>query len=150
VYRAKLNDEDRRLAASLLESGASLRGASDPVERTERYCDLADLLVGRINAAAAADDDTTVQRLGQHYGRAQRGIGVSLDQLDASAYIAPGRGGAKAERIERITKRREEAQRRLQLMAERSPRKAQRALHRAIDNVRQRQAARRAAATQAD
>jgi hypothetical protein len=147
VRTAKLTDEDRRLATSLLESGASLRRTSDPVERTERFCDLADLLVGRMNSAAAADDEPTVQRLGKHYGRLQRGIGLSLDQLDANAYIAPERGASKAERLERIAKRREDAQRRLQLMADRSPKNAQRALHRALENVRQRQAAKRAVTT---
>jgi len=124
VSRSALDDEDRRFATTLLENGAWLRTNHDPVERTEKFCDLADLLVGRMDAAAAKDDALLVQRLGNHYGRVQRGIGRNLERIDGVASMAPER----LKRLEKIQHRAEEQRRRLEALAEHSPKKAQRAL----------------------
>jgi hypothetical protein len=137
VQQASLNEEDRRFATTLLENGAWLSRNHDPVERTEKFCDLADLLVGRMDRAAAANDEQTVQRLGKHYGRVQKGIGANLARLDANAFIAPpnaANAAKRAERLERIANRQEEAQRRLAVLAERSPKAAQKALRRMLEN----------------
>jgi hypothetical protein len=144
VQQASLNDEDRQFATTLLENGAWLSGHHDPVERTEKFCDLADLLMGRMDKAAAANDASAVQRLGKHYGRVQNGIGANLARLDANAFIAPVNGAKRAERLERIAKRQEEAERRLAVLAERSPKAAQKALTRMLEK----KAVRRGAATQ--
>jgi hypothetical protein len=134
VQAASLNDEDRRFATTLLENGAWLSRNHDPVERTEKFCDLADLLVGRMDKAAAANDEQTVQRLGKHYGRVQKGIGANLARINANAFVAPtGPGAKRAERLERIAKRQEEAERRLAVLAEKSPVKAQKALKRMLE-----------------
>ncbi|MDB5318425.1 MAG: hypothetical protein JWN40_56 [Phycisphaerales bacterium] len=146
VQQASLTEEDRRFATTLLENGAWLSRNHDPVERTEKFCDLADLLVGRMDRAAAANDEQTVQRLGKHYGRVQKGIGANLARLDANAFVAPpGNAVKRAERLERIAKRQEEAQRRLAVLAERSPKAAQKALRRMLENPKKAAAARRAA-----
>lgn len=142
VQQASLNDDDRQFATKLLENGAWLSRNHDPVERTEKFCDIADLLVGRMDKAAAANDDQTVQRLGKHYGRVQKGIGANLARLDANAYVAPNPNAAKrAERLERIAKRQEEAERRLAALAEKSPQKAQKALKRMLEKRAERRAA---------
>jgi hypothetical protein len=108
-------------------------------------CDLADLLMGRMDKAAAANDASAVQRLGKHYGRVQNGIGANLARLDANAFVAPpGNSAKRLERLERIAKRQEEAQRRLAVLAERSPKAAQKALQRMMEK----KAVRRAAATE--
>jgi hypothetical protein len=142
VQAASLNDEDRRFATTLLENGAWLSRNHDPVERTEKFCDLADLLVGRMDKAAAANDEQTVQRLGKHYGRVQKGIGANLARINANAFVAPtGPAAKRAERLERIAKRQEEAERRLAVMAEKSPVKAQKALKRMLEKRAERRAA---------
>jgi hypothetical protein len=138
VQRASLNDEDRQLATTLLENAAWLSRNNDPVERTEKFCDLADLLVVRMNSAAAANDSRTMQRLGGHYGRVQRGIGANLERIGAVASIAPDR----KKRLERIERRREEALRRIQMLSEKSPKQAQRALKRMLENAKRQQARR--------
>lgn len=145
VQAASLNDEDRRFATTLLENGAWLSRNHDPVERTEKFCDLADLLVGRMDKAAAANDEQTVQRLGKHYGRVQKGIGANLARLDANAFVGPGNAtiaAKRAERLERITKRQEEAQRRLAILAEKSPQRAQKVLKRMLENPKKNNARR--------
>jgi hypothetical protein len=142
VQTASLNDEDRRFATTLLENGAWLSRNHDPVERTEKFCDLADLLVGRMDTAAAANDEQTVQRLGKHYGRVQKGIGANLARINANAFVAPtGVAAKRAERLERIAKRQEEAERRLAVLAEKSPVKAQRALKRMLEKRAERRGA---------
>jgi hypothetical protein len=142
VQTASLNDEDRRFATTLLENGAWLSRNHDPVERTEKFCDLADLLVGRMDKAAAANDEQTVQRLGKHYGRVQKGIGANLARINANAFVAPtGVAAKRAERLERIAKRQEEAERRLAVLAEKSPVKAQRALKRMLEKRAERRGA---------
>jgi hypothetical protein len=145
VQQASLNDEDRQFATTLLENGAWLSDHHDPVERTEKFCDLADLLMGRMDKAAAANDASAVQRLGKHYGRVQKGIGANLARLDANAFVAPpGNSAKRLERLERIAKRQEEAQRRLAVLAERSPKAAQKALQRMMEK----KAVRRGATTE--
>jgi hypothetical protein len=68
-----------------------------------------------------------------------------LARLDANAYVAPtGPAAKRQERLERIAKRQEEAQRRLAVLAERSPKAAQKALQRMMEK----KAVRRAAATE--
>jgi len=142
VQAASLNDEDRRFAATLLENGAWLSRNHDPVERTEKFCDLADLLVGRMDKAAAANDEQTVQRLGRRYGQVQKGIGANLARLNANAFVAPtGPSAKRAERLERIAKRQEEAERRLAALAEKSPVKAQKALKRMLEKRAERRGA---------
>jgi hypothetical protein len=133
VQRAPLNDEDRRFATTLLEYGEWLSQHHDPVERTEKFCDLADLLVGRLDKAATANDARAVQRLGGHLKRVQKGIGTNLQRLGANAYVEKGNAAKRAERLERIARRQEEAERRLAALAERSPRAAAKALRRMME-----------------
>jgi hypothetical protein len=133
VERAPLNEEDRQFAATLLENGAWLSRHHDPVERTEKFCDLADLLVGRMDKAAKANDAPTVQRLGKHFGRVQKGIGMNLQRLGANAYVGNGNAAKRAERLEQIARRRAEAERRLAVLAERSPRAAAKVLRRMME-----------------
>jgi hypothetical protein len=133
VQRAPLNEEDRRFATTLLENGEWLSQHHDPVERTEKFCDLADLLVGRLDKAATANDARAVQRLGGHLKRVQKGIGTNLERLGANAYVEKGNGAKRAERLERIARRQAEAERRLAALADRSPRAAAKALRRMME-----------------
>jgi len=133
VERAPLNEEDRQFAATLLENGEWLSQHHDPVDRTEKFCDLADLLVGRMDQAAKANDAPTVQRLGKHFGRVQKGIGMNLQRLGANAYVGNGNAAKRAERLERIARRQAEAERRLAALADRSPRAAAKALRRMME-----------------
>jgi hypothetical protein len=134
VERARLSDEERRLAKSVLETSAT--APTDPVAQAERLNDLSELILRQIGPAAAANDDLAVQRLGRRYGRVQRGIRAHLD-----ADVAPERSlqqAQKLERLEMIRQRQEEARKRLQRLAERSPERAQKVLQRMLENERQR------------
>jgi hypothetical protein len=136
VKRARMTDDERRAAKRLLENGALMSRFAGPADRAERYCDLADLLVGRIDSAAAADDAGAVGRLGPKYGRVQNGLGADLKRLHAVASVAP----EDQKRLERIAKRQAEAEKRLAAAAAKTPEKAARqAIRRAMERQQQQQ-----------
>jgi hypothetical protein len=137
VGRAKLSDEDRRAARRLLENGAWLRTHADPAERVERFCDLQDVVVGRMDSAAAADDAVAVGRLGPKLGRVQKGLGADVKRLYATTNRVPAAELQLQRQLERIAKRQAEAERRLEAAATARDNKAARqALRRAMDAAR--------------
>jgi hypothetical protein len=138
VERAPLSAEERRLAKSVLETSAT--APSDPVAQAERLNDLSELILRQIGPAAAANDDLALQRLGRRFGKVQRGIRAHLDDRK-DADVAPERSLQQAQRLERmemVRQRQEEARKRLQRLAERSPERAQKVLQRMLENERQR------------
>ena len=143
VDRAPMSEADRRLARTVID--ASMTPALDPVSRAERLGALSELLVGQMGPAAEADDELAIQRLARRFGRVQRGIGAHLNEKGTVADVTPERSLQQAQRLERmeqVRKRQDDARRRLQRLAERSPEKAQRLLQRTLQNAdRQRQAA---------
>jgi hypothetical protein len=152
VDKVAMSEKDRRLAKTVLEG--SVHQSTDPVAQAERLNDLSELLMGQMGNAAAANDDLAIQRLSRKFGRVQRGIGAHLNDKGV-ADVATDRSlqqAQKLERLEIVQKRQEEARRRLQRLAERSPEKAQKVLQRMLENAeRQRQqqgTGKRPAATQ--
>jgi hypothetical protein len=128
VRRAKFSDEDRATAARLLADGAWLSQHGEPTARAEKVCDLTELLVGRMDTAAAADDAGAVGRLGPKYGRAQK-VGANLKRLHPVGAVVP----ENQRRLERIAKRQAEAEKRLAAAAAKFPERAARqALRRAL------------------
>lgn len=140
VDKVALSEKDRRLARTVLEGSAN--PPEDPVARAERLNDLSELLMSQMGPAAAANDELAIQRLGRKFGRVQRGIGVHLNDGSTDAVVGTERSlqqAQKLERLEMIQKRQEEARKRLQKLAERSPEKAQKVLQRMLENERLRQ-----------
>jgi len=140
VDKVALSEKDRRLAKTVLERSANQ--PEDPVARAERLNDLSELLMSQMGPAAAANDELAVQRLGRKFGRVQRGIGVHLNDGGTDALVGTERSLQQVQRLERlemVQKRQEEARKRLQKLAERSPEKAQKVLQRMLENERLRQ-----------
>jgi len=140
VEKVALSEKDRRLARTVLEGSGN--PTEDPVARAERLNDLSELLMSQMGPAAAANDELAVQRLGRKFGRVQRGIGVHLNDGGTDALVGTERSLQQVQRLERlemVQKRQEEARKRLQKLAERSPEKAQKVLQRMLENERLRQ-----------
>jgi hypothetical protein len=131
IRSASLTTEDRQYASALLEHGRWLSTNPDPVDQAERFSDLSELIVNRMNAAAASNDARAVQRLGGQYRRiVQRGIGEKLDRIGANASIST----ENSAKLAKIARRAAEHERRLQILAERASSQAsQRELRRALD-----------------
>lgn len=131
IQNASLTTEDRQYASALLEHGKWLSTNPDPVDQAERFSDLAELIVNRMNSAAARNDARAVQRLGGNYRRiVQRGIGEKLDRMGANASIST-EGKAK---LAKIARRAADHERRLQMLAEKASSQAsQRELRRALE-----------------
>jgi hypothetical protein len=134
VEKVALSDKDRQLAKTVLEG--SPNAPEDPVARAERLGDLSELLERQLGKAAAANDELAIQRLGRKFGHVQRGIGARVADVSPERTMQQVQ---KLERLEMIQQRQEEARKRLQKLAERSPEKAQRILQRMLENERLRQ-----------
>jgi hypothetical protein len=131
IRNASLTTEDQQYASALLEHGRWLSTNPDPVDEAVRFSELADLIVNRMNTAAASNDARAVRRFGQHYGRiVQRGIGDKLERMGANASIS-----SEAKRkLDKIARHNAENERRLQILAEKSSSQAsQREFKRALE-----------------
>jgi hypothetical protein len=130
VRRASLESEDRQLAMSLLEHGAWLVKHNDPVDEAERFSELADQLVVRLDRAAAADDQKAMQRLGRDCERLiQRGVHARLQKI-RNQHLPPS---DMAKRLERLTKRQGERERRIANMAQNHPNAALKRLRKSME-----------------
>lgn len=133
VKNSRLSEEDRQLATALLRNGKWLTANADPLEQAERFSDIADVLVDRMDRAARARDARALQKLGRHYGQVmQVGIGPSLDK--ATAYIAPPQA-----RLERLATRNAGHQKKLQAVLDVSPRASQKDIHKALEASKKQQ-----------
>lgn len=130
VKTTRMSEEDRQLAMALLRNGQWLTGNADPLEQAERFSDIADVLVDRMDRAARAKDGRMLQKLGRHYGRVmQVGIGPSLEKADA--FIAPPHA-----RLERLANRNAGHQKKLQAVLDASPRGSEKEVRKALEASR--------------
>lgn len=78
---ADLVPEDRDLAQTLVETGAWLTANDDPVAEAERFSDIADQLLARLDSASAANDPRRAISFADSYQRiTEVGISINLDK----------------------------------------------------------------------
>jgi hypothetical protein len=130
VNDASLSDDDRELASTLLQHGTWLSVNNDPLDRAEKFSDLADLILLRMHRAAMNNDLKALQRLSQRYDLVVRaGIGGNLARMGANGSVSP----ENKKKLERIAKRNAEQERKLELMADRASKALQRELRQALE-----------------
>ncbi len=130
VRKASLDSEDRQLAMALLEHGSWLVKHNDPVDEAERFSELADQLIVRLDRAAAANDQQAMQRLGRDCERLiQRGVHARLQKI-RNQHLPPS---DTAKRLERLTKRQSERERRIANMAQNHPNAALKRLRKSTE-----------------
>jgi hypothetical protein len=130
VRQASLDSEDRQLAMSLLEHGAWLVKHDDPVDEAERFSELADQLIVRLDRAAAANDQQAMQRLGRDCERLiQRGVHARLQKI-RNQHLPPS---DMAKRLDRLAKRQSERERRIANMAQNHPNAALKRLRKSTE-----------------
>lgn len=85
---AQLPPADRELAQRLLDNGAWLVHNSDPVAEADRFSDIADELVARMDAATTAHDEQRLVQLARSYDRlATAGIEANLSRAASAGPI---------------------------------------------------------------
>jgi hypothetical protein len=81
LAKAELTLEDREIAETLLANGAFLINNDDPIAEADRFNDIADKLVARIDAAAAAHDEDRIAQLADIYQRVTEvGVDANLER----------------------------------------------------------------------
>jgi hypothetical protein len=130
VNDASLSDDDRELASTLLKHGTWLSVNNDPLDRAEKFSDLADLILLRMHRAAMNNDLKALQRLSQRYNLVVRaGIGGNLARMPATGAVSP----ENKKKLERIARRNAEQERKLEIMADRASKALQRELRQALE-----------------
>jgi hypothetical protein len=92
MLRTKFQPEDRELADSLVETGSWLTRNDDPVAEAERFADIADRVLARLDSPDMATDGQPAMRLAESYRRiAQVGVSGNLDRIAGTMTFDPPR-----------------------------------------------------------
>ena len=92
MNQVRLTANEKNLAAALLENGKWLSYNTDPLARAERFQQLADLLVKRLESATAAHEPKTIARLSRYYGVVQsRGFDPQMARVESMDSDKPER-----------------------------------------------------------
>ena len=133
VLKARLPSGDRGFAESLLETAPWLARNQDPLAEADRFNDVADQLVTRMNLATRGGDHDRVERYARLYRRVRElGIESKLDLLEATGAL--NFDGQR--RLERLILRDAKRMHALVALLERTPDSSRREIKLAVKAVR--------------
>src|SRR5262249_30086992 len=90
LRNATLPEEDGRLAEHLLATGSWLAEPADPIDEAERFHDMADTLLEKMNSATERQDFDRVGKIAKLYSKvAERGVVANLTKAERVAEKAP-------------------------------------------------------------
>jgi hypothetical protein len=90
MNNSQLSDEDRELAQTLVDTGSWLTNNSDPMAEAERFGEIADKLLLRLDSATAANDSHQMTKIADTYRRlTEVGVSVNLERAMATPSIDP-------------------------------------------------------------
>ncbi len=129
VGHARLPVEDRELADTLLETGSWLTRNNDPVAEAERFADIADKLLARLDSAATAPDERQAVRLADTYHRlAQIGVSGNIERgVAIGAFDQPGKL-----RLDKVIAGNTKRAQKLEDLLARPPESSHKAIHKAL------------------
>jgi len=129
VEKSSLPDDDRDLVRSLLEKAPTLVREPDPLVEADRFDDLADKLLARMNRAERKGDTRRFDHSAALYKRvAEMGIESKLEVLEASNSL----DFDKKRRLERLILRDEGRMNKLVELLERVPDSSRKQIKRAL------------------
>jgi hypothetical protein len=129
VEKASLPDDDRDLVRSLLEEAPGLVREPDPLVEADRFDELADKLLARMNRAARGGDTPRFDHSAALYRRvAELGIESKLEVLESSVSL----DFDKQRRLERLVLRDEGRMNKLVELLERVPDSSRKQIKRAL------------------
>jgi hypothetical protein len=130
VQKAKLPGEERELAERLLANGSWLADHDDLMTEADRFTDVADQLLLRIDAASRRGNDKELRRLTHLYTRVtQQGIGAKLEKLQSLGVL----NAEHERRLERLMLRDTHRRQKLEAVLERSPEASRKEIKKALD-----------------
>jgi hypothetical protein len=130
LARARLSPADREFATQLLENGSWLASSGDdPAEEAERFGNLADHLMNRLQKAAA-DHQPDADRLARHYATlAQQGVGANVEVAVATPVLTP----RQKEKLEHTLARNDQHRERLEAMLPHADKRMARDIKKAVE-----------------
>jgi hypothetical protein len=129
MTNSKLSQEDRRLAQTLVDTGAWLTNNDDPMAEAERFSEIADVLLARIDSATVAKDNHRVTKLADAYRRlTEVGVSWNLERVIATGSPDPKRKPKLDHLIAGDARR----AKKLEDLLERHPDASWKAIHRAL------------------
>jgi hypothetical protein len=132
LTNAKLSFEDRDLAQSLVDNGAWLTNNDDPTAEAERFGEIADKLLIRLDSATLANDNKGVIKFASTYQRVNElGVAANLDR----AIKAPHDPKRKT-KIDRLIAGDDGRARKLEDLLDRHPDSSWKAINRALKGHR--------------
>jgi hypothetical protein len=132
VQQAQLAEEERDLAEKLLDTGSWLVEHDDPLDEADRFDEVADRLVQRLQSAATRGDGTEVSRLARHYRRvAERGIDANLDKMEETAV-----DGERQKQLDRLVQRDDGRAEALEGMLNHAPHAAHKDIRGALESTK--------------
>jgi hypothetical protein len=135
VLKARLQDGDRGLAESLLETAPWLARNDDPLAEADRFNDVADQLLARLSLASRGGDNERVERYARLFRRVRElGIETKLDVLESSGALNFDR----RRKLERLVLRDSNRMRDLVALLERAPESSRKEIKRALGVVKKR------------
>ena len=133
--REGVSGDAKELGAKLLENGAWLSVNTDPVARADRFCHVADMLLKRIQPAAAAGDTKSVTKLSRRYHQiVSRGVDGQLGRVQPAAMSDPER----KHHYDRVVRKNADLSQQLQDVVERSAEPTRKAIRKEVGTSKRR------------
>ncbi len=118
VQKTALPREERELAEKLLENGSWLAENDDPMGEADRFNDVADQLLERMNKATLKGNSRELRRLARRYQRvAEVGLDATLEKAQASGAL----DFERKRKLERVILRDTRRKQALEALLERTP-----------------------------
>ncbi|HEV3384305.1 MAG TPA: hypothetical protein VG097_05785 [Gemmata sp.] len=125
---SRLSQEDRELGQSLVDNGAWLTDNDDPMAEAERFGEIADKLLARLDTATGTNDNKRIIKYADSYSRlTEFGVSMNLERAMAKLPHDPKRKN----KIDHLIAGDASRARKLDDMLERHPDSSTKALHRA-------------------
>ncbi len=133
LHQAELSPEDRELGRLLLDNGTWLARNDDPLAEADRFDEVANRLLQRVDSAAAHEREQEVSRVAEQYHRvAELGVGASLERVKSD----PGLGADRKRHLDKLARREAKRAQALQALLERGPDASRRAIRRVLEAPR--------------
>jgi len=133
LMNPKLSQEDRELARTLVETGAWLTNNNDPMAEAERFGEIADILLARLDSATVAKDNRRITKYADSYRRLTE-VGVT-GNLERAIAIGPPDPKRKP-KLDRLIAGDAGRAKKLEELLDRHPDASWKAIHRALKGHR--------------
>jgi len=130
VQQAELPANDRALADTLIENGTWLADNDDPVAEADRFNEVADQLLTRMDAATDRKDVPRLNRLADIYRRvADQGVAANIEEAVATGPLE----GERQKQLEQTIQRDAGRAKKLAKLLERAPEASHTQIRQALD-----------------